>query len=89
VVSFLRRGNKDLAIVVCNFTPVVRHGYRIGVPEGGTYEETLNPDDIRYGGSGVGNGEGVSAERAPAHGQPYSLSLTLPPLATVVLKPVS
>ncbi len=89
VVSFLRRGNKDLAIVVCNFTPVVRHSYRIGVPEGGTYEETLNTDDIRYGGSGVGNGEGVSAERAPAHGQPYSLSLTLPPLATVVLKPVS
>jgi 1,4-alpha-glucan branching enzyme len=89
VVSFLRRGNKDLAIVVCNFTPVVRHGYRIGVPEGGTYEETLNTDDIRYGGSGVGNGEGVRAERAPAHGQPYSLSLTLPPLATVVLKPVS
>jgi 1,4-alpha-glucan branching enzyme len=89
VVSFLRRGNKDLAIVVCNFTPVVRHGYRIGVPERGTYEETLNTDDSRYGGSGVGNGEGVRAEKVPAHGQPYSLSLTLPPLATMVLKPVS
>jgi 1,4-alpha-glucan branching enzyme len=89
VVSFLRRGNKDLAIVVCNFTPVVRHGYRIGVPEGGAYEEALNTDDTRYGGSGVRNSEGVVAEKVPAHGQPYSLSLTLPPLATMVLKEVS
>ncbi|HET6659332.1 MAG TPA: 1,4-alpha-glucan branching protein GlgB [Rubrobacter sp.] len=86
VVSFLRRGNKDLAIVVCNFTPVVRHGYRIGVPEGGTYEEALNTDDTRYGGSGVGNSEGVSVEKVPSHGQPYSVSLTLPPLATMILK---
>jgi 1,4-alpha-glucan branching enzyme len=89
VVSFLRRGNKDLAIVVCNFTPVVRHGYQIGVPEGGAYEEALNTDGTRYGGSGVGNGEGVRAEKIPAHGQPYSLSLTLPPLATMVLKKAS
>ena len=86
VVSFLRRGNKDLAIVVCNFTPVVRHGYRIGVPEGGTYEEALNTDDTRYGGSGVGNSGGVSVEKVPSHGQPYSVSLTLPPLATMILK---
>jgi 1,4-alpha-glucan branching enzyme len=88
VVSFLRRANKDLAIVVCNFTPGVRHGYRIGVPEGGAYEEALNTDDTRYGGSGVRNSEGVLAEKVPAHGQPYSLSLTLPPLATMVLKKV-
>ena len=86
MVSFLRRGNKDLAIVVCNFTPVVRHGYRIGVPEGGTYEEALNTDDTRYGGSGVGNSGGVSVEKVPSHGQPYSVSLTLPPLATMILK---
>jgi 1,4-alpha-glucan branching enzyme len=89
VVSFLRRGNKDLAIVVCNFTPVVRQNYRIGVPEGGTYEEVLNTDDTSYGGSGVRNSEGVSTEEVPAHGQPYSLSMTLPPLATMILKPVS
>jgi 1,4-alpha-glucan branching enzyme len=91
VVSFLRRGRtaEDLAIVVCNFTPVVRDGYRIGVPEGGAYDEALNTDDTRYGGSGVGNSEGVSAEKVPAHGQPYSVSLTLPPLATMVLKPIS
>ena len=86
VVSFLRRGNNDLAVVVCNFTPVVRHGYRIGVPEGGAYEEILNTDNTRYGGSGVGNSEGVSAEKVPSHGQPYSVSLTLPPLATMILK---
>ena len=89
VVAFLRRGNKDLAIVVCNFTPVVRHGYRIGVPQGGAYEEALNTDATRYGGSGVEISEGVVAEKVPAHGQPYSLSLTLPPLATMVLKKVS
>jgi 1,4-alpha-glucan branching enzyme len=91
VVSFLRRGHaeRDLAIVVCNFTPVVRHGYRIGVPEAAPYEEALNTDDARYGGSGVTNGEGVIAEKVQSHGREYSLSLTLPPLATVVLKPVS
>lgn len=66
-------------MVVCNFTPVVRHGYRIGVPQGGTYHEALNTDEARYGGSGVGNGEGgVAAEEISAHGRPYSLSLTLP-----------
>jgi 1,4-alpha-glucan branching enzyme len=86
VVSFLRRGISDLAIVVCNFTPVVRQGYRIGVPEGGTYEEAINTDDTSYGGSGVRNSEGVSAEKVPAHGRQYSLSLTLPPLATIILK---
>jgi 1,4-alpha-glucan branching enzyme len=86
VVSFLRRGNNDLAIVVCNFTPVVRQNYRIGVPERGTYEEALNTDDTNYGGSGAGNSEGVRSEEVSAHGQPYSLSLTLPPLATMILK---
>ncbi len=89
VVSFLRRGEKDLAIVVCNFTPVVRHGYRIGVPEGGAYEEAMNTDDAGYGGSGVGNGGGMSAEKIPAHGREYSLALTLPPLATMILKKAS
>jgi 1,4-alpha-glucan branching enzyme len=91
VVSFLRRGKRaeDLAVVICNFTPVVRHGYRIGVPEGSAYEEVLNTDDPRYGGSGVGNAEGVGAEEVPAHGRPHSLALTLPPLAAIVLRPVS
>ncbi|MEW6635539.1 MAG: 1,4-alpha-glucan branching protein GlgB [Actinomycetota bacterium] len=88
VFSFLRRGKnpQDFVVVVSNFTPVVRHDFRIGVPEGGRYEEVLNTDDARYGGSGVGNG-GVEADGTGAHGRPFSLPLTLPPLATIVLKP--
>jgi 1,4-alpha-glucan branching enzyme len=91
VVSFLRRGDaeEDLAIVVCNFTPVVRHDYRIGVPEAAAYEEALNTDDARYGGSGVGNGGRITTERVQEHGREHSLSLTLPPLATIILKSVS
>jgi 1,4-alpha-glucan branching enzyme len=91
VVSFLRRGDaeEELAIVVCNFTPVVRHDYRIGVPEAAAYEEALNTDDARYGGSGVGNGGRITTERVQAHGREHSLSLTLPPLATIILKSVS
>ncbi len=91
VVSFLRRGGaaEGLAIVVCNFTPIVRQGYRIGVPQEGTYEEALNTDDARYGGSGVANGEGVTAEKVKAHGQEQSIALTLPPLATIILKKAS
>jgi 1,4-alpha-glucan branching enzyme len=91
VVSFLRcdRGGDDHAIVVCNFTPVVRHGYRVGVPERGAYTEALNTDATHYGGSGVTNGGEMTAESIPASGREYSLSLTLPPLAAVVLKPIS
>ena len=89
VVSFLRRGKspEDLAVVVCNFTPVVRHGFRVGVPAKGSYEEVINTDAERYGGSGVTNG-GVKTENTSANGREYSVSLDLPPLATVVLKPV-
>src|SRR5829696_4391435 len=88
VVSFLRRGSAegDLAIVVCNFTPVVRQDYRIGVPQVGTYQEAMNTDDASYGGSGVHNGDGVKAEKVPAHGREQSIALTLPPLATIILK---
>ena len=74
-------------VVVCNFTPVVRQDYRIGVPQAGTYEEALNTDDARYGGSGVANGEGMTTEKVRAHGQDQSIALTLPPLATMILKP--
>jgi 1,4-alpha-glucan branching enzyme len=90
VVSFLRcgRGGDDHAIVVCNFTPVVRHGYRVGVPERGAYTEALNTDATHYGGSGVTNGGDITAENIPASGREYSVSLTLPPLAAVVLKPI-
>jgi 1,4-alpha-glucan branching enzyme len=74
-------------VAVCNFTPVVRQGYRIGVPRDGYYREILNTDSRYYGGSDVGNGGGLRAEPTPAHGYAQSLSLTLPPLATVLLQP--
>ena len=73
-------------VVVCNFTPVPRHGYRVGVPLPGYYRERLNTDAAIYGGANIGNGGGVMAEELGSHGRPCSLSLTLPPLATVFLE---
>jgi 1,4-alpha-glucan branching enzyme len=89
VISYLRRGKdgKPGAIVICNFTPVVREAYRVGVPLAGYYRERLNSDAAIYGGSGVGNLGGKMAEPVACHGQPCSLSLTLPPLSTLVLVP--
>ena len=80
VISFLRRARspEDFVLVVCNFTPVVRHGYRVGVPVPGVYAEALNTDDPRYGGSGVSNGE-VEAEEVPVS---YT-HLTLPTICSV------
>ncbi|MGH7409949.1 MAG: 1,4-alpha-glucan branching protein GlgB [Candidatus Methylomirabilis sp.] len=88
VVSFARRARNphDFVVLVSNFTPVPRHGYRIGVPLGGYYAELLNSDAAIYGGSNLGNDGGVEAELTPEHGRPFSLVLTLPPLATVILK---
>lgn len=89
VIAFQRRGltADDVAIVVCNFSPVVREGYRIGVPVAGLYREVLNTDAGVYGGSGAGNfGQAVS-DAVPWHGHTHSLALTLPPLATLVLVP--
>ena len=63
-----------------------RHCYRVGVPGPGWYQERLNTDAGVYGGSNVGNGGGVHAEAVPYHGRPYSLCLTLPPLATVIFE---
>jgi 1,4-alpha-glucan branching enzyme len=73
-------------IVVCNFTPVVRHNYRVGVPHIGYWSEVLNSDALIYGGSGIGNLGGVNSVPIPFHGRPHSVNLTLPPLAVVVLK---
>jgi len=91
VVSFLRRAKdpEDFLVFVCNFTPVVRHGYRIGVPREGIYREILNTDSYVYGGGDVINGEGIYAEWVPRHGHAQSISLTLPPLGAVVLRPES
>ncbi|MES2356321.1 MAG: 1,4-alpha-glucan branching protein GlgB [Pseudomonadota bacterium] len=89
VISFLRKGNDEnrFVVAIVNFTPVPRYGYRIGVPKQGYYREILNTDSKFYGGSNVGNRGGIlNAEDRPAHGRPYSLSITLPPLATVYLE---
>jgi 1,4-alpha-glucan branching enzyme len=90
VISYLRKAvdGDDFVVVVCNFTPVVRHAYRIGVPAPGGYQELLNTDSVFYGGGNVGNGGFVRALAAPVHGFPCSLELVLPPLATLVLQPV-
>jgi 1,4-alpha-glucan branching enzyme len=87
VIAFLRRARDGSAFViaVCNFTPVVRPGYRIGVPEAGNYREIINTDAEHYGGSGVGNPEPIEASSVECHGRPASLELKLPPLATVML----
>ena len=88
LVCFLRRAKNpaDFLVFACNFTPVVRKGYRVGVPEPGYYRELMNSDSEFYGGDNLGNGGGVQADALPWHGRPYSLSLTLPPLSILVLK---
>jgi 1,4-alpha-glucan branching enzyme len=88
VVSFIRLG-KDrsaFAVMVLNFTPVPRLGYQVGVPEPGVYREVLNSDAEVYGGSNVGNAGQVVAVPVEAHGHPWSLRLTLPPLGCLLLE---
>ncbi len=88
VYSFLRKPKAGPERILCslNFTPVPRQGYRIGVPCPGYWKEILNTDSAVYWGSNLGNTGGVQAEAVPCHGQPYSVVLTLPPLAGVFLK---
>lgn len=88
VLSYLRRARDGSeALVVLNFTPVVRHNYRIGVPRAGGYREALNSDSGYYGGGDVGNGGMVQAQTLPWMGQPFCVDLTLPPLAGLILLP--
>ncbi|MBY0258753.1 1,4-alpha-glucan branching protein GlgB [Methylobacterium sp.] len=86
VIAWARKGREagEVAVVVSNFTPVPRTGYRIGVPAAGFYREAINSDAEGYGGSNVGNLGGVQAEAVESHGQPYSVALTIPPLATMI-----
>jgi 1,4-alpha-glucan branching enzyme len=88
IISFIRKGRStsDIFLIVCNFTPVPRLNYRSGAPRGGFWREVLNSDAKEYGGSGYGNLGGVDASPAPLHGRPYSLNLTLPPLAVLLFK---
>lgn len=86
VFSFMRKADDGATVLVlCNFTPVPRHGYRIGVAQPGRYREIINSDAAIYGGSGVHNGE-LQTEPVPAHGRALSLSLSVPPLATLMLR---
>ncbi len=88
VISYLRRDDQGRhLLVVLNFTPVPRHGYRIGVPHHGSYRELLNSDSAYYGGSNLGNGGAIASEDLPWMGQPHSLVLILPPLGALILAP--
>jgi 1,4-alpha-glucan branching enzyme len=87
VYSWIRRAGDRLAVIVQNLTPVPRQAYRLGVPRAGHWDEVLNSDSEHYGGSNLGNLGGLQAEQQPWHGQPASVELTLPPLATLVLVP--
>jgi 1,4-alpha-glucan branching enzyme len=88
VISLIRRASDpgDWIVAVLNWTPIVRSGYRVGVPEPGFYAELINSDAWSYGGGNVGNNGGVSTEPVAAHGQQQSVSLTLPPLSGIILK---
>ena len=87
ILSYLRWDDGDFRVVILNFTPVVRRGYRIGVPRSGAYREVFNSDSRFYGGSDVGNGQEIASENVAWMGRTCSLSLTLPPLGALVLKP--
>lgn len=86
VISFLRFAGKNVYAVVCNFTPVKREGYRIGLPFSGVWEEILNTDSEIYGGGGEGNMGRAAAEETPCNGFPCSASLLLPPMSTIVFR---
>jgi 1,4-alpha-glucan branching enzyme len=90
VLTFLRlAADARPVLAACNFTPVVRRGYRVGVPMAGSWREILNSDAPFYGGSGVGNLGRVESQPLACHGREHSLELTLPPLAMVLLEPES
>jgi 1,4-alpha-glucan branching enzyme len=88
IISFLRRGrgSEHELLFLCNFTPVVRRDYRVGVPRDGFWREALNSDAPLYGGSGQGNSGGLAAMPLSAHGRPFSLNITLPPLGILVFR---
>ncbi len=89
VLAFVRgsRAGARVLVCICNNSPVVREGYRVGLPRGGRWREALNTDSERYGGANVGNGGSVAAEDVPWQGQSHSAALVLPPLAVLWLIP--
>jgi 1,4-alpha-glucan branching enzyme len=88
VIAFIRISNdgKEKVIIACNFTPVTRRNYRIGVPDGGEYKEILNSDSSHYEGSNAGNAGEIRTESVSCHNRKFSLNLTLPPLGVIFLK---
>jgi 1,4-alpha-glucan branching enzyme len=88
VISFIRRPERtsDFLMFCCNFTPVPRHKYRLGVPEEGFYEEIFNSDSEIFGGSNLGNGGLVSSLPEPSHGRAHSIAITLPPLGVLAFR---
>jgi 1,4-alpha-glucan branching enzyme len=87
VISFMRKSAAgDCIVVVCNFTPLPRINYLVGVPRGGDWREILNSDAKEHGGVGFGNLGGVIASPVPMHGRGHSINLTLPPLGAIYLK---
>ncbi|MBI3111353.1 MAG: 1,4-alpha-glucan branching protein GlgB [Ignavibacteriales bacterium] len=88
IISFERKSHeaRERLVVICNFTPVPRSGYRIGVHDPGIYREILNSDSSYYGGGNIGNSGEIKAEQVPHHNKGYSLNLTLPPLGVLYLK---
>ena len=89
VLVYMRKARDpaDFLVVCCNFTPIVRYPYRIGVPRLGWYQEIFNSDSEYYGGSNVGNYPGVAADNSGHHGRPHSMVVKLPPLSVTVFKP--
>lgn len=88
IISLIRKGKnaEETVLIACNFTPVPRYNYRLGVPTAGFWKEVLNSDAGEYGGSNLGNFGGVNADEIPCHGHDFSVSLTLPPLGVVFFK---
>jgi 1,4-alpha-glucan branching enzyme len=95
IIALMRRANRptveqadsEFTVAIVNFTPVPRRGYRVGVPVDGDYQEILNSDADVYGGSNMGNQGRLSSEAIRSHGYEFSLSVTVPPLGFLLLKP--
>ncbi|MEY3369111.1 MAG: hypothetical protein RI973_2266 [Bacteroidota bacterium] len=89
VLTYTRKGEdeSDVAVVICNFTPVARESYSLGIPKPGRWKEALNSDDKKYGGTGVSNDSSLLTTKKPMHGYDQSLTLVVPPLSVVILEP--
>ena len=90
MIAYIRKGveGQKIQLIVCNFTPIVRENFNIGVLKAGKWREILNSDNKKYGGSGIKNEGVLTTNDWESHGKPFSLTISLPPLATVIFEPV-